>query len=294
MGFWCDSSVAPGDHRPDRHYDYRHAYADHQPWFASRYDPQLKAPPAERAMVELPVFAPRRGERWTFDNDEGPRFAQRLLERLERERSRRSSEALRRRRKLKTLLNHGYEVLRPARQIVNRLLPRRLASFMAGYERERLAINDYFVLISHTKANLAFDAIEEGLRRLGRLPGVEFVSLSEMADAARRELELSTSQGREQEASRQVRREYAAQMATERNATQSERLLGLVPLDRTRILDAGCGRGVAQAPGGGVPVDEHRRSRRRRRVHRARTSRVCERTPLVPGRGLRLALLSRS
>lgn len=246
-GIWCDSSVVPGDRRPDRHYDYRHAYADHQPWFASRYDPQLKAPPAEREVLELPIFATRSGERWTFDNEEGALFARRLVDRLARERRRPSSEALRRRRKLRTALNHGYELLRPVRPAVNRLLPRSLATFMVGYEREQLTANAYFVLVAHTKTALDFDAIAAGLRELRSVPGLELVSVTDLARAAHAELERRVSPGPEQEAARQVRREFAAQMSSQRNNAQSERLRQLVPLDRGRILDAGCGRGVGTA-----------------------------------------------
>lgn len=246
-GIWCDSSVLPGDSRPDRHYDYAHAYADHQPWFASRYDPQLKAPPAERAVVELPIFTPRRGERWTFDHEEGARFADRLLERLERERRRPSSEALRRRRRLQTLLNDLYERLRPVRALVNRLLPLRLARFMTSYEREQLASNSYFVLVAHTKATLDFDAISAGLRMLRTNDEIELVSISQLAHSARAELERNISASRQQEATRQVLREYAAQMSADRNVAQSELLHKLLPLDRRHVLDVGCGGGGGTA-----------------------------------------------
>ncbi len=246
-GIWCDSSVLPGDNRPDRHYDYAHAYADHQPWFASRYDPQLKAPPAERGIVELPIFTPRRGERWTFDNEQGARFAAQLLDSLQRAQRRPSSEALRRRRHLRVLLSDVYTRLRPLRPLVNRLMPRGLAAYMTRYERERLVAHRYFVLVAHTKAELDIDAIAAGLRELRAQPGIELVSLSELARSAVAELERSVSRGRAQEAARQVHREYAAQMSDDRNATQSERLQELIPLDRERVLDAGCGRGVGTA-----------------------------------------------
>lgn len=242
-GILSDSSVVPGDSRPDRHYDYRYAYADHQPWFASRYDPQLKAPPAERAIVELPVFTPRWGTRWTFDNEQGTRFAQLLLARLRKERRRPSSEALRRHQRMRTLVSAAYVRLQPIRPIVNRIMPRRLAHYMTGYERERLVANRYFVLVSHTKTALDFDAIARGLAEL-LAQGVELVSLSELAKMARTELEAGLSTTREVEAARQVRREYAPQMSADRNVTQSEPLRRLIPLDARKIIDVGCGRGV--------------------------------------------------
>jgi SAM-dependent methyltransferase len=246
-GVWCDSSVLPGDSRPDRQYDYAHAYSDHQPWFAARYDPQLKAPPAERGIVELPIFTPHRGQRWTFDNEEGQRFAARLLDRLRTERHRPSSEALRLQSKIRTVLNDAYVRLRRVRRSVNRLLPRRIAAFMTAYQRERLVGHRYFVLVSHTKTELDLDAIRAGLARLRQEPEVELVSISELARSARPELERNLSGGRIQEAERQVRREYAAQMSSDRNTAQALELLKLVPFDRTRILDVGCGRGLGTA-----------------------------------------------
>lgn len=59
-GITCDSSVYQGGYREGRTYDYRLAFSDSQPYFASAQDPQLKAPPSEREVVEMPIFAPSR------------------------------------------------------------------------------------------------------------------------------------------------------------------------------------------------------------------------------------------
>jgi SAM-dependent methyltransferase len=239
---WCDSSVLPGDRRADRHYDYRNAYADHQPWFASRFDPQLKAPPAERDVVELPIFAYAPGQRWTFDADEGPRFARRLADHRRRAWRRPSSEQLRRRMHLSTVLNDAYWRLRIVRRQLNRVLPRGLAWRLIEYKREQLVLNDYFVLVAHTKLELDFDAVAAGLRRL-RADGVEVVSLAQLAVEARAELQRSVSRDPREEADRQVRREYATVMADDAHVSQSRILQRLVPADRERIFDAGCGAG---------------------------------------------------
>ena len=73
------------------------------------------------------------------------------------------------------------------------------------------------------------------------------MSISELARTARPELERGLSGERAQEASRQVQREYGAQMSEDRNTAQSEPLIELIPLDRKRILDVGCGRGLGTA-----------------------------------------------
>jgi SAM-dependent methyltransferase len=194
-GIECDSSVLPGDSRPDRHYDYGLAYSAHQPYFAGRFDPQLKAPPAERSLVELPAFSIERRLRWTFDDGEGSRFAWRLLAARRRERRTPTIEALRRRRRLGAALNHGYQLVRRRRWDVNRLLPRAVAYATTTYAPERLVEHEYYVMVAHTKATLDLDAIANGLRRL-RAEGIELRSLSELAQLARRELDRSSSSSR--------------------------------------------------------------------------------------------------
>ena len=85
-GMWCDTSVYYGGGRRGRYHDYAHPYDSHQPWFASHVDPQLKAPPAEQGIVELPVATFARNDRWIFDTEEGARFGDRLLTVIERDR----------------------------------------------------------------------------------------------------------------------------------------------------------------------------------------------------------------
>lgn len=243
-GILADSSVLPYDRRAGRHYDYRLAYSRHQPYFASRIDPQLKAPPSERELVELPVFAPPGTQRWTWDAEEATRFAGRLKEFADSTRwPHGTSEVFRWRRRLRTVLLTLYSRTGRFKRVVNRLLPRRVAWFMADYPPERLTAGDYFVMVAHTKGPLDYAGIAGGLRELRADRRFEFVSLSDMAEAAREELGETVSRTREDEAERQVRREYDAILAPGLNVAQSEVLLDMVPLDRTAILDAGCGGG---------------------------------------------------
>jgi SAM-dependent methyltransferase len=243
-GILCDSSVYAGGRRQGRSYDYTLAYSSGQPYFASRFDPQLKAPPAEQAVVELPVLTFGPGRRWTFDSVEGGKFSRRLAALLDdRRQGAESSERYRRKKTLKRAIATGYGLTSPARRWVNRVLPRRVAQFMTYYEPERLVGHDYFILIGHTKADLDIEAIREGLRFLRAATPVEFVTLAEAARAARRELSQSIAAGPREEAERQVEREYRAVLSPERNDTQSHYLQDLIPLDRTRVLDLGCGAG---------------------------------------------------
>jgi ubiquinone/menaquinone biosynthesis C-methylase UbiE len=242
-GIFCDSSVLPGDRRPDRSYDYTLAYSGGQPYFASRTDPQLKAPPAERSIVELPVYVLEPGRRWTFDGPEGSRFAGQLLERRRTAERLPTTATARRRQRRKGRLGNLYRRLQRWRRPLNRLLPRRLAHLMTDYGPERLVGHDYFVMVAHSKSRLDTGAIRDGLREL-RSGGFELVTLSEMASEARAELNRTVSESPVREAERQVRREYATVMGTERNLEQSEVLQEMIPLDRRRLLDVGCGAGT--------------------------------------------------
>lgn len=246
-GLRCDSSVYPGARHPERGYDYTLAYSQHQPYFASRSDPQLKAPPAERALVELPVMAFGPNDRWTFDASEGNRFARRLLEwRLRQVAEAPTTERLRRRRAWGIRIGNLYARFHSMRGLLNRILPRRLAWLMTGYQAEALAQHEYYVLVGHSKTDLDPEAVGRGARELIDA-GFELVPLSEMADLARREIDAKIAADPVAEAEWQVQREYGAMMSDERNEAQSFRLQELVPYDRDRILDFGCGSGVWSA-----------------------------------------------
>jgi ubiquinone/menaquinone biosynthesis C-methylase UbiE len=240
----CDSSVYSGGRREGRTYDYTLAYSSGQPYFASRFDPQLKAPPSEQVLVELPVLTFGPGDRWTFDGPEGRTFAPRLADLLaKRGQGAESTEWYRRKKRLKGGLATAYALARPARRWLNRMVPRRVTHLVTSYEPERLVGHDYFVLIGHSKADLDVEAIRAGLRALRTGTDIEFVTLADMARSARAELARMPETGPRKEAERQVKREYAAVLGTERNDAQSHYLQNLIPLDRTRVLDLGCGAG---------------------------------------------------
>jgi SAM-dependent methyltransferase len=75
---FCDSSVYSGGYSKERGYDYTLAYSNHQPYFANAFDPQLKAPPSEQGIVEIPIFTYSRNQRWFLDSNEGNLFASHL------------------------------------------------------------------------------------------------------------------------------------------------------------------------------------------------------------------------
>jgi SAM-dependent methyltransferase len=223
-GIHCDSSVHPGGHEPDRSWDYRMAWSSNQPYFASRFDPQLKAPPSEEAIVELPIVGLPRGRRWTFDASEGRDFAERLIRwDAGRRRRRPSSERLRRRKRFAGAAASSYRMLRPLRPLLNRVLPRRAAWLATDYRGEPAAGDEWFVLVGHSKFDLDVDAIRRGVRVLHEA-GFETVTMSDGARRARTALEDAGAS--------------ASYSDGAGGPERSQRLRGLVPAD-AQVLDLG-------------------------------------------------------
>lgn len=235
-GIECDSSVYQGGAaRNDAPYDFRLAWSDHQPWFAARTDPQLKAPPAELGIVEMPVTTWAPADRWTFDTVNGATFADQLLRHADADPL--PAEVLRRRKRWRERLGRLYVRARCVREALNVILPRRLAWALTEYPPEPTAQHDYFVAIGHSKADLDVDAIREGFRRLRDDGRFEFVSMTTMAAAAREDLKRETSTTPDRETA-PVRRKSQAVTG---DSLQSELLQRMVPLDTERVLVLGCG-----------------------------------------------------
>ncbi len=243
-GITCDTSVYAGGLSSERGYDYRLAYSDHQPYFANRLDPQLKAPPNEQGLVEMPILTWEADRRWFLDNQEGSKFAARFAKYLrQRERHWMSSEAYRRTKFVRKYLGALYGKLKQIRRLMNILLPDSVARMMSSYAPEILAQHEYYVMIGHSKSNLEFEGIRRNFREIGKRGEFQFASLSEMAEHARRELLAATHKNAEEEIDFQVQRESGAILGEERNEAPSYHLQGMIPLDRSAILDLGCGTG---------------------------------------------------
>jgi SAM-dependent methyltransferase len=240
---FCDSSVYQGGYSIERGYDFRLAYSRHQPYFANAYDPQLKAPPSETAIVELPVFTYKPGQRWFLDGEEGPRLAAALM-RFQEERQ----QALERSKNfrlwdLRRLLSRVYWRINPVHRWFNLLLPAGVGDFVTTYTPESLVEHDYFLMIGHTKGDHHFRAIAQNWRQLHQTGQFEFLTLSQMAGCARDELNARRRTDAKEEMAFQIRREYQAIMGEQRNRAQSYYLQNLIPLDRQKVLDLGCGTG---------------------------------------------------
>ncbi len=245
---FCDSSVYQGGYSPEAGLDYRLAYSRHQPYFANAYDPQLKAPPSETALVELPIFTYGPGRRWSLDGEEGPRLAARLLGFLEERQRARARPDHPRLRELQRLLSRVYWRITPAQRFLNLLLPYRFAGdFLTPYGPESLVDRDYFVMGGQTGGRHDFEAIARNWRQLQEMGQFEFLTLSRMAESGREELHAKRRAGANEEIAYQIEQNYHAIMGEARNWGQSYYLQNLIPADRQKILDLGCGTGYWSA-----------------------------------------------
>jgi SAM-dependent methyltransferase len=234
-GIFCDSSVYAGGADSERGYDYTLAYSEHQPYFANRFDPQLKAPPAELSIIELPIFAYRRGRRWCLDGTGTQELAGQFLEYQRRFGAAPWPDFIKR---VGNLL-YGWSRMGTSR--INRLIPRALTNRLTDYRPETLVEAQYYVMIGHTKTSIDFGALERAVVRL-QTAGCELTSLSAMAKEA--SLELSkVCHTAEEESQRQVQCEYRMQFGNSRHLAPSDFLQQMIPLDRKRVLDLGCGTG---------------------------------------------------
>ncbi len=246
-GILCDSSVHPHGTNSERGYEYLTPFTTHQPYFADLLDPQMKAVPAEEAIVELPIFTPEFGQRWFIDGAEGKRLAERLIS---YERRRVPAFSSRYRRMLNTLRHYSsmaYSLTARHRGLINRLLPRKLAYALVAYENPRPFGNLYYVAIGHTKADLHFDALESNLNSLRETLDLEYVTISDMASVAKSEIEDTRRRTADDEMAYQVSREREAILGESRNEAQSFYLQEMIPLDKQRVLDFGCGAGYWSA-----------------------------------------------
>jgi len=243
-GYECDSSVWAGGFSEERGYDFRYAFTGGSPYFASPLDPQLKSPPAERGLVEIPVWTPRLAERWSADG-KSPSIARPLREHFRRTVDRPLSTTMRRRvRRLRRAGGRIYFGLpRPIRRAANRTLPRRWLHHLTDYGPDQVVGHEYFVMIGHTKVEHDFAHLERELAAILNDPRVEPVRLSEMSGIALGDLRRHLRLTADEEARYQVAREYTTVLGDERNEAQSRLLQELVPLDAEAILDLGCGAG---------------------------------------------------
>ena len=265
-GIFCDSSVYPEAVSIERGYDFQHAYSKRQPYFASSFTPQLKAPPAENALLELPITVID-GARLQLDGDAASDAAQRIQNVLfSLAEGRPSSESLRIRWRLKNILmdrlsrlrNHLVSIARPevvrkwrrACALLYRYWPlpgkaytRWLHFLDTRYPPDPQLPDSYFVCIGHSKCCCTPKQLSDFIVHT-RAKGVTFASLSSMSTQARADFDSMAQRMNEQEAADfQVQREFTTVMTAHSGSPQSEYLQAMLPLDRTRVLDLGCGSG---------------------------------------------------
>ncbi|MFQ5481327.1 MAG: methyltransferase domain-containing protein, partial [Nitrospinaceae bacterium] len=247
-GIPCDSSVYAGGASTERDYDFSFAYSDHQPYHANRFDPQLKAPPAETGVVELPVFTSAPNPSWFRGATPGDRWGERLLTYLRGRDAAWSSPApYRFKKQLREYMTSAYSHVKPIHGGLQTFLPRRWLHSLAEYGPEPGPGNEYFVLIGHPKADLLYEGIAENLEAMQQDDRFEFVTLSRMTKLAQMDLQRIPRPAPAAVSGHQVHHEAPAIMEEERQAAQARYVEDWVPWDRNRLLDLGCGTGHRSA-----------------------------------------------
>ncbi|HEU5179330.1 MAG TPA: methyltransferase domain-containing protein [Candidatus Polarisedimenticolia bacterium] len=229
-GIVADSSVWQGGWSFEHRFDFRRAGSRAVPYFPADSDISVPAPPAEEGVLELPICSAD-GERLALDGAS----AKQLL---------RQVRALRRRDYITRLKDDHPDLWRRSARWLRRLP---FWSDWPRWDREPVADfhvegDDTLVAIGHTKAPLRLEEIESFVRALRSDPEVRFPTLGEalheqLAERARRRPDP------EEILQLQVERETEAVLGESRNEAQSSHLQQMIPVDRCRILDFGCGAG---------------------------------------------------
>jgi SAM-dependent methyltransferase len=157
----------------------RQTWAGHQPYCLGRYDMRLKGPPAEDAMVELPVSAAFRIGHQSLAGSLPPSSAPGRPV---------SATQLRRTRRLRAIGRHAYRLrlVRRARLQANRVLPRRLAHAIVGCAPARLVQDEYVVLAGDARQEPSDEAVRRWVAELEATG--DLATLSAMAGLARADL----------------------------------------------------------------------------------------------------------
>ncbi len=229
-GIPADSSVWHGGHSFEHRYDFRGAFSTMNPYFPADCDINQPAPLAEEAILEFPILS-RDGRRFSLDGA----TASTLLE---------SFDGCLRRDFLSRFKEHHPDAWRRLAARLRRLprsdrFPRLDREPAPEFNSEG---DDTLVAIGHTKGDLRAPELERFLGTLSGREEVRFRAFSEVVEERLAEREERRATAREI-LDYQVERESEAILGESRNNAQSAHLQAMVPLDRRRILDLGCGAG---------------------------------------------------
>ncbi|MBS1536440.1 MAG: methyltransferase domain-containing protein [Bacteroidetes bacterium] len=251
VGIEADSSVWKGGYQPDRGNDFRAAWSG-QPYFASSYNINYYAPPAEHNLLEIPISTSRvfprifgvpipivkRVKRWFFDEQSFEQMIG-IYNSISKENTfnlfkisfSKSFPKLQ-----KLLVKIGYHAGRKV-SFAAKLIPLFLPS-----SHDNLFYDNIFVMIGHSKSIIDFEGFEKLLSILADKSNIIFNTISEINSiirSAENEKKISIDDDLEF----QVEVEYDAIIGDARNDSISGWLQQKIPLDRKNVLDLGCGSG---------------------------------------------------
>jgi SAM-dependent methyltransferase len=251
VGIKADSSVWKGGYQPERGNDFRAAWSG-QPYFATSYNINYYAPPAEHELLEIPISTTqmfprvlgiplpisRRVKRWFFDDQTFDQMME-IYSTISAEKRYNQFKmyfselfpALQ-----KFLVKVGYHAgqkIAAAAKIIPMFLP---------IQHEDLFRDKVFVMIGHSKSNIDYKGFEKLLSILSKETTIRFNTISEINTDVR-EAEEDKKLSLKADLDFQVEIEFEAIIGDARNDAISGWLQQKIPLDRKNVLDLGCGSG---------------------------------------------------
>jgi len=240
VGILADSSVWKGGYSKEHHFDFRNAYSNCQPYFASKYNINYLAPWGEADILEIPITS-RNGQRWLLDNcnfRELKNFIYPFLFPKKKSFLRfnllRHSPDCFKNKFLNKIFAFGIKILNKIEELVNNT---------KGYS---IIPNEDLVLVSigHTKQNIDLHSIGKFLQYLQKYTSIKFQTINTVVREWKSKQTLRKNENYYSEhICQQINYDRQAILGEKRNWQQSFYAQNKISLDRTKILDLGCGTG---------------------------------------------------
>jgi len=240
VGIKADSSVWKGGYSKEHHFDFRNAYSNCQPYFASKHNINYLAPWGEADILEIPITS-RNGQRWVLDNcnfRELKDFIYPFLFSKKKSFLRfnllRHSPDCFKNKFLNKIFAFGIKILNKIEKLVNNI---------KGFS---IIPNEDLVLVSigHTKQSINLHSLEKFLQYLQKHTSIKFQTISTVARKWKSKQALRKNENHySQHIHQQIDYDRQAILGEKRNWQQSFYAQEKILLDRTKILDLGCGAG---------------------------------------------------
>ena len=238
LGILADSSVWKGGYSKEYQFDFREAYSNYQPYFASKYNINYLAPWGEAEILEIPILSNGQ-EKWTLDNSNfrkwkkfiSPFLSQRKYSFLRFDLSLYPPNPFH-----NQILNKIYHLYLKVLNKIERFINRKTLILPS----EEIVLT----AIGHTKQNIDLKELEKLFKYLSQNHTINFKTISEIVKEYQKQKKLIQSENYyHRHLQSQEAYDKKAILGDKRNWQQSFYAQDKIPLDRKNILDLGCGAG---------------------------------------------------